>query len=165
MSQKITPFFWFEKDAEKAAEFYVSLFPESKIKKIVNYPESAEEVSGQKAGTVMTVDLELLGQEFQFLNGGKIPNFDLNSSAISFIVNCDTQEEIDKYWEALSKVPEVEQCGWCKDAFGVTWQIVPKALGEMMSDSDQKKVERVTEAFLKMKKFDISTLKEAYEGN
>lgn len=156
--QKITPFLWFEKGAEDAAEYYVNLFPDSKIKNIVKYPEAAEKVSGQKAGSVMSVDLTINGEDFQFLNGGKIPNFDLGSSAISFVVTCETQEEIDKYWEALSAVPEVEQCGWCKDKFGVTWQIVPRILGELLTGP---KAEAVTACFLQMKKFDIAKLEEA----
>src|SRR5581483_1687461 len=124
MTQKITPFLWFEKGAEDAAEYYVSVFPNSKIKTIQNYPEAAEEVSGQKAGSVMSVDLELDGMRFQFLNGGKVEGFTF-SPATSFVVTCETQEEIDHYWEKLSAVPEREQCGWCTDKFGVTWQIVP----------------------------------------
>lgn len=164
ITQKITPFFWFEKGAEDAAEYYVSVFKDSKIKSMQKYPEAAEEVSGQKAGSVMSVDLVLDGVNFQFLNGGKIPNFDLNSSAISFVVTCDTQEEIDSFWEKLSAVPEREQCGWCVDKFGVTWQIVPNVLNEFLSDPDQKKVERVTACFLQMKKFDIAELKKAYAG-
>ncbi len=162
--QKITPFLWFEKGAEDAAEYYVSIFKDSKIKRIQKYPKSAEEVSGQKAGSVMSVDLELDGVNFQFLNGGKIPEFDLRSSAISFVVSCDTQKEIDNFWDKLSAVPEREQCGWCVDKFGVTWQIVPNVLGELLSSTDQKKIERVTACFLQMKKFDIAKLKEAYEG-
>jgi len=162
--QKITPFLWFEKGAEDAAKYYVAVFKNSKIKSIQKYPEAAEEVSGQKAGSVMSVDLELDWMNFQFLNGGKIPQFDLNSSAISFVVACDTQEEIDTFWEKLSAVPQAEQCGWCRDKFGVTWQIVPQLLSEFLSDPDQKKVERVTACFLQMKKFDIAELKKAYEG-
>jgi len=162
--QKITPFVWFEKDAEKAAEYYISIFENSKIKRVQKYPKSAEEVSGQKAGSVMSVDLELDGVNFQFLNGGKIPEFDLRSSAISFVVSCDTQEEIDHFWEKLSAVPEREQCGWCVDKFGVTWQIVPTALAELLSSADQEKVERVTACFLQMKKFNIKELEKAYEG-
>jgi len=164
ITQKITPFLWFEKGAEDAAKYYVSVFKNSKINRIQKYPQSAEEVSGQKAGSIMSVDLQLDGVNFQFLNGGKIPEFDLRSSAISFVVACDTQEEIDTFWGKLSAVPEREQCGWCVDKFGVTWQIVPNVLGELLSDPDQKKVERVTSCFLQMKKFDIAKLKEAYEG-
>src|SRR6185437_6755554 len=144
ITQKITPFLWFEKGAEDAADYYVSVFENSKVKAIQKYPEAAEAVAGMPAGSVMSVDLVLDGVNFQFLNGGKIPQFDLNTSAISFVVMCDTQEEIDNFWEKLSAVPQAEQCGWCKDKFGVTWQIVPTVLSEMLSDSDQKKVERVT---------------------
>lgn len=163
--QKITPFLWFENQAEMAANYYVSVFPDSKILSTVNYPESAENVSGMAAGSVMMVDLELNGTHFQFLNGGKVTNFDLNSSAVSFVVTCKTQAEIDKYWEALSSVSEMEQCGWCKDKFGVTWQIVPEVLGVFMSDPDKTKVERVTKAFLPMKKLVIEELEKAYKGD
>jgi predicted 3-demethylubiquinone-9 3-methyltransferase (glyoxalase superfamily) len=161
--QKITPFLWFEKDAEKAAEYYVATFKNAKIQHIQKYPEAAEEVSGQKAGSVMSIALKLEGEYFQFLNGGNVPGF-IFSPAISFVITCDTQEEIDRLWEKLSAVPEAEQCGWCKDKFGVTWQIVPKILGEMLSDSNQVKVERVTACFLQMKKFDIAKLQDAYEN-
>lgn len=162
--QKITPFLWFENQAETAANYYVSVFPDSKILSTVNYPKEAETVSGTPAGSVMTVDLELNGIHFQFLNGGKVEGFDINSSAVSFVVTCKTQAEIDKYWEALSAVPEMEQCGWCKDKFGVTWQIVPEVLRTFMSDPDKVKVERVTKTFLQMKKFNIEELEKAYKG-
>lgn len=161
IQQKIVPHIWMEKDAEKAAEFYVSVFKNSRILKTAYYPEASEEVSGQKAGTVMTVKFEIEGQEFMVLNGG--PAFRPNE-AISFMVYCDTQKEIDYYWERLSAVPEAEICGWLKDKFGVTWQVVPTVLEPMITDKDQKKVERVTAAFLKMKKFDIAELQKAYNG-
>lgn len=164
INQEITPFIWFEKDAEKAADYYVSVFPDSKILSVVNYPKAAEKASGMPAGSVMSVELELPGLKFQFLNGGKIPGFDINSSAVSFVVPCKTQAEIDKYWEALSAVPEVEQCGWCRDRFGVTWQIVPEILGKYLSDPDQEKVERVTSAFMPMKKMNIRALEKAYQS-
>jgi len=160
---KLHPFLWFEDKAEEAANYYVSVFKNSKIHSIVRYPEAAEKVSGRTAGSVMTVDLELEGEHFAFLNGGKVPGFEF-SSAISFVVNCEDQAEIDHYWEKLSAVPEAEQCGWCKDKFGVTWQIVPKVLNEMLSDSDQAKVERVTACFMPMKKFNIAELEKAYKG-
>ncbi|HVZ12704.1 MAG TPA: VOC family protein [Patescibacteria group bacterium] len=158
--QNITPFFWFEDQAEEAANYYVSFFPNSKINNIVKYPEAAEEVSGKKAGSVMTVDFTLNGMDFAALNGGNPgPGFSLaSSSAISFVVNCETQEEIDMYWGKLSAVPEAEQCGWCKDRFGITWQIVPTVLNELLAGP---KAEAVTACFIKMKKFDIATLKEA----
>ncbi len=159
----INPFLWFESQAEEAAKYYVDVFKDSKINAIVHYPKAAEAISGQRAGSVMTVDLKLAGEHFTFLNGGKVPGFDF-SSATSFVVSCDTQEEIDHYWEKLSAVPEVEQCGWCKDKFGVTWQVVPAVLDKMLSDPDQAKVERVTACFMPMKKLDIAALQKAYEG-
>jgi predicted 3-demethylubiquinone-9 3-methyltransferase (glyoxalase superfamily) len=162
LHQKIVPCIWLEKDAEKAAEFYVSVFKNSRILKTSYYPKAAEEVSGQKKGSVMTVRFTLEGQEFMVLNGG--PVFRL-SEAVSFTVFCDTQEEIDYFWNTLSFVKEAEQCGWLKDKFGLSWQIVPAILDSMTTDRDPQKVERVTAAFLKMKKFDISALKKAYEGN
>jgi predicted 3-demethylubiquinone-9 3-methyltransferase (glyoxalase superfamily) len=161
IKQKIVPHIWMERDAEKAAGFYVSVFKNSKILETAYYPKASEAVSGQKAGSVMTVKFEIEGQEFMVLNGG--PAFRPNE-AISFMVYCDTQEEIDYYWERLSFVPEAEICGWLKDRFGVTWQIVPTVLEAMMTDKDPEKVERVTAAFLKMKKFDIGELKKAYNG-
>ena len=161
ISQKIVPHLWLEKDADKAAEFYVSVFKNSRILKTSYYPKAAEEVSGQKKGSVMTVRFILEGQEFMVLNGG--PAFKLNE-AVSFMVFCDTQKEIDYFWDKLSFMPESEQCGWLKDKFGLSWQIVPTVLDAMITDKDSQKVERVTAAFLKMKKFDISALKKAYEG-
>ena len=161
ISQKIVPHLWLEKDADKAAEFYVSVFKNSRILKTSYYPEAAEEVSGQKKGSVMTVSFVLEGQEFMVLNGG--PAFKLNE-AVSFMVFCDTQKEIDYFWDKLSFVPESEQCGWLKDKFGLSWQIVPTILDAMITDKDPQKVERVTAAFLKMKKFDISALRKASEG-
>ena len=161
ISQKIVPCIWMEKDAEKAAEFYVLVFKNSRILKTSYYPKASEEVSGQKEGSVMTVRFTLKGQEFMVLNGG--PFFKLNE-AVSFMVFCDTQEEIDYYWNNLSFVTESEQCGWLKDKFGLSWQIVPTILEAMMTDKDSQKVERVTTEFLKMKKLDISALKKAYEG-
>jgi predicted 3-demethylubiquinone-9 3-methyltransferase (glyoxalase superfamily) len=161
ISQKIVPCIWLEKDAEKAAAFYVSVFKNSRILKTSYSTKAAEEVSGQKKGSVMTVSFTLEGQEFMVLNGG--PAFKLNQ-AVSFMVFCDTQDEIDYFWNKLSFVPEAEQCGWLKDKFGLSWQVVPAVLETMITDKDPQKTERVTEAFLKMKKFDISALKKAYEG-
>ena len=154
--QKIVPHVWLEKDADKAAEFYVSVFKNSRILKTSYYPKAAEEVSGQKKGSVMTVRFILEGQEFMVLNGG--PAFKPNE-AVSFMVFCDTQREIDYFWNKLSFVPESEQCGWLKDKFGLSWQIVPTILDAMITDKDPQKVERVTAAFLTMKKFDISALR------
>lgn len=163
--QKITPFFWFENQAEEAANYYVSLFPNSKINNIVRYPKAAEAISGKKEGDVMTVDLEINGQAFNFLNGGKVDGYNLSDSgAVSFVVHCDSQEEIDRYWDALSAVKEKEQCGWCQDKFGVTWQIFPNVLGKYLSDADKEKVERVTKCFMNMKKLDIPELEKAFNG-
>lgn len=161
MTRKIVPHIWLEKDAEKAAKFYVSVFKNSRILSTSYYPQAAEEVSGQKKGTVMTVRFEIEGEQFMVLNGG--PAFRPNE-AISFMVYCDTQEEIDYFWDKLSFVPESEQCGWVKDSFGISWQIVPTLLEKMITDEDPEKVERVTAAFLTMKKFDIGELRKAYEG-
>ena len=163
VTQKITPFLWFVKGAEEAAKYYVSVFKNSKIKTIQKYPKEAEAVSGMPSGSVMTVEFELEGMTFVGLNGGPVEGFTF-SPATSFAVYCDTQEEIDHLWEKLSAVPEAEQCGWCKDKFGVTWQIVPTGLNEMLSDSDPVRVGRVTSCFMQMKKFDIAELKKAYEG-
>lgn len=161
--QRMTTCLWFESGAETAANYYVSVFPNSKINKIAKYPKAAEKDSGMPAGSVMTVEFELDGMTFTALNGGNPgPGFSLaSSSAVSFVYTCETQEEIDRLWEALSAVPEAEQCGWCKDKFGITWQIVPKVLDELMSDPS--KTEKVTAAFLNMKKFDIATLLQAAE--
>jgi predicted 3-demethylubiquinone-9 3-methyltransferase (glyoxalase superfamily) len=161
ISQKIVPLIWLDRDAEKAAEFYVSVFKNSRILKTTYYPKASEEVSGKKKGSVMTVRFTLEGQEFAVLNGGTV--FKLNE-AVSFMVFCDTQDEIDYFWNKLSFVPEAEQCGWLKDKFGLSWQIVPTMLDAMITDRDPQKVERVTAAFLNMKKLDINALKKAYEG-
>ena len=152
--QKITPHLWFDKEAKEAAEFYTSVFPKSKIKDTAT-------LDNTPSGTVDIVILELLGQEFMLISAGPLFKF---NEAISFMVHCDTQEEIDYYWEKLSAVPEAEQCGWLKDKYGLSWQIVPTAMPEMMKDKDKKKLARVTEAFLQMKKFDIAALHRAYQG-
>jgi predicted 3-demethylubiquinone-9 3-methyltransferase (glyoxalase superfamily) len=152
--QKITPHLWFDKEAKEAAEFYTSVFRKSKIKDITKLHDTP-------SGTAEIVTIDLMGQEFVLLSAG--PFFKFNE-AISFIVHCDTQAEIDYYWEKLSAVPEAEQCGWLKDKYGLSWQIVPTALGDMLKDKDKSKVARVTEAFLKMKKFDIATLQRAHRG-
>jgi predicted 3-demethylubiquinone-9 3-methyltransferase (glyoxalase superfamily) len=161
--QKITPFLWFERGAEDAAKYYVSVFKEGKIKTVQRYPEAAENVSGMSAGSVMTVEFEIEGMTFVGLNGGPVEGFTF-SPATSFAVYCETQEEIDHLWSKLSSVPEAEQCGWCKDKFGITWQIVPTVLNKYLADLDSEKVERVTKAFMQMKKFNISELEKAYEG-
>jgi len=152
--QNITPHLWFDKEAKEAAEFYTSVFPKSKIKDTTTLQDTP-------SGTVDIVTIELLGQEFMLLSAGPLFKF---NEAISFIVYCDTQEEIDYYWGKLSAVPEAEQCGWLKDKYGLSWQIVPTAMGDMLKDKDKEKLARVTEAFVKMKKFDIAALKRAYKG-
>jgi predicted 3-demethylubiquinone-9 3-methyltransferase (glyoxalase superfamily) len=160
--QKITPSLWFADKCEEAVNYYVSVFPNSKVESIKYYPDNA----GAKAlqgmnGKVLTAVFELDGERFMALDGGPLFEF---TGAISFTVECETQEEIDHYWESLSAVPEAEQCGWCKDKYGVSWQVIPTALGAYMQDEDPEKVARVTEAFMKMKKFDIAALAAAYEG-
>jgi predicted 3-demethylubiquinone-9 3-methyltransferase (glyoxalase superfamily) len=157
--QKITPHLWFDNNAEEAAKFYTSIFKNSRILDTVHYGESAAEVSGRPKGTVMIVTFELKGQTFMALNGGPVFKF---SPAISFLVNCETQEEVDDLWEKLSEGGEKEQCGWLKDKFGVSWQIVPNILGEMVQDKDAKKSEKVIKAMLQMKKLDIQGLTKAY---
>jgi predicted 3-demethylubiquinone-9 3-methyltransferase (glyoxalase superfamily) len=159
-TQKITPHLWFEDNAEEAAKFYTSIFKNSKIIDITHYGESAAEVSGRPKGSVMTVTFELEEQQFIALNGG--PTFKF-SPAISFLVSCETQQEVDSLWKKLSEGGEEEQCGWLKDRFGVSWQIVPNILGEMIQDKDAKKSERVIKAMLQMKKLDIQGLRKAYE--
>jgi predicted 3-demethylubiquinone-9 3-methyltransferase (glyoxalase superfamily) len=158
--RRITTNLWFDGQAEEAAHFYTSIFENSKIGKIARYGDAGAEVSGQKKGSVMTVEFELDGHEFVGLNGG--PLFQFNES-ISFIVNCETQEEVDRYWERLSEGGSEVQCGWLKDKFDVSWQIVPTVLGELMSDPDPEKSQRVMKAMLQMKKLDIEALQRAYE--
>ena len=157
--QKITPNLWFDNEAEEAAKFYVSIFDNSKILDISYY--SADTPSNKPKGSVLTVSFELAGQKFLALNGG--PFFKFNE-AVSFIVDCGSQKEVDYYWSKLSAVPESEQCGWLKDKFGVSWQIIPKQLTELMNDPDPAKARRVTEAMLQMKKIDIQKLEEAHVG-
>ena len=155
--QKITPFLWFDNQAEEAAKFYTSIFKNSKIENIARYPAG----SPGPMGTVMTIDFQLEGQDFIALNGGPLFAF---SPAISFVVNCQTQEEVDELWEKLSEGGEKGQCAWLKDKFGVSWQIVPTVLMDLLNDKDAEKSKRVMQAMLKMSKIDIKTLREAYEG-
>jgi predicted 3-demethylubiquinone-9 3-methyltransferase (glyoxalase superfamily) len=159
--EKISPFLWFEDQAEAAVRFYTTVFKKSKILDITRYNEAGSRVSGRPKGSVMTVAFQIEGQNFTALNGGPVFKF---SPAISFVVNCENQEEIDHLWRKLSRGGKTNQCGWLDDKYGVTWQIVPSILPKMLQDRDQKRVARVTEAFLKMKKFDIATLKQAYKG-
>ena len=160
--QKITSCLWFDNKAEEAVNFYVSVFKNSRVGQIARYGEAGANVSGRPKGSVMTVIFELDGQEFMALNGGPIFKF---TEAVSFIVNCETQEKIDEMWEKLSKGGDkkAQQCGWLKDKYGLSWQIVPTVLAEMMQDKHPEKTNRVMQAILQMKKIDIKTLKQAYE--
>jgi predicted 3-demethylubiquinone-9 3-methyltransferase (glyoxalase superfamily) len=153
--QKITPFLWFENQAKEAMKFSVSVFKNSKNESITRYGEAGPGVKG----TVMTARFLIEGQEFVALNGGPVFTF---SPAISFVVNCETQEEVDRLWEKLSDGGEKQQCGWLKDKFGVSWQIVPMVLVEMLNDPDPVKSQRVMKAMLSMGKIDIKILKQAY---
>jgi predicted 3-demethylubiquinone-9 3-methyltransferase (glyoxalase superfamily) len=155
--QKITPFLWFNDNAEEAMKFYVSVFKNSKIGRVARYGDAGP---GPK-GKVMTASFQLEGQEFVALNGG--PKFKF-TEAISFVVNCETQKEVDELWKKLSEGGEKGRCGWLKDKFGLSWQIVPTALGKMFSDADPVKSQRVMKAMLQMDKLDIAGLKKAYEG-
>lgn len=151
----LTPCLWFDKDALEAAEFYVSVFPRSRVTKVTRAP--ADYPSGKK-GDVLMVDLKLDGKPFNLLNGG--PYFKFNE-AVSFIVDCADQAELDRYYAALSAVPEAEQCGWVKDKHGVSWQLVPRALGRLLSSRDAAKAQRVMEAMLEMKRLDVAALEAA----
>ncbi len=155
--QKITPFLWFDHQAEEAARLYTSLLPDSKITGISRYAEG----SHGTVGSVMTVSFTLAGQEFTALNGG--PEFAF-TPAISFVINCETQAEVDHIWDTLSEGGQIEQCGWLKDKYGVSWQVVPTILGELLQDPDPVKAKRVMEAMLGMIKLDIEGLKRAYNG-
>jgi predicted 3-demethylubiquinone-9 3-methyltransferase (glyoxalase superfamily) len=161
--QKITPCLWFDAQAEEAAKFYTAIFKNSRIVSMTRYGEAGREVHGRPAGTVMTVAFELEGQAFTALNGGPVFTF---NEAISFQVGCKTQAEVDYYWEKLSEGgdAQAQQCGWLKDKYGVSWQVVPTVLPEMLQDDDAEKSQRVMKAMLHMKKMDIEALKRAYEG-
>lgn len=158
--QKITPCLWFDNQAEEAVNYYVSIFKNSKIKSVSRYGEEGAKAAGRPKGSVMVMTFELDGQEFMALNGGPVFKF---TEAISFIVNCETQEEVDRFWEKLSEGGEKGPCGWLKDKYGLSWQIVPTVLGEMMQDKDAEKPERVMKAMLQMTKLDIKGLRQAYE--
>jgi predicted 3-demethylubiquinone-9 3-methyltransferase (glyoxalase superfamily) len=170
IAQKITPNLWFNNNAEEAVNFYVSVFSQregvsknSQVEKISRYGKEGFEVHGQKEGTVLTIEFQLAGQLFVALNGG--PDFKFNE-AISFIINCEWQEEVDYYWEKLSEGGDekAQVCGWLKDKFGISWQIIPTILPEMLTDTDAEKSQRVMKEVFKMKKLDIATLERAYNG-
>jgi predicted 3-demethylubiquinone-9 3-methyltransferase (glyoxalase superfamily) len=156
--QKITPFLWFNKEAEEAANFYTSVFPNSKVLHTAPYSEAGAEAAGMPAGSVMTIVFQLQGQTFTAINGG--PHFKF-TEAVSFVINCDSQNEIDQYWEKLSEGgdPNAQQCGWLKDKYGLSWQVVPSALGQLMSNPAT--AGNVMSALLKMKKLDIKVLEQA----
>jgi predicted 3-demethylubiquinone-9 3-methyltransferase (glyoxalase superfamily) len=159
--QKIIPFLWFNHTAMEAAKFYTSVFKRSKLGKIARYGKAGEKVAGRPAGSVMTVEFEIEGQQFIALNGGPIFRF---NESISFVVNCRTQAEVDYYWKKLTAGGKPVQCGWLKDKFGISWQIVPTVLNELMSTKDEAKSERVMAAMLNMVKLDIKKLKAAAKG-
>jgi predicted 3-demethylubiquinone-9 3-methyltransferase (glyoxalase superfamily) len=161
--QRITPCLWFDDNAEEAVKFYTSIFKNSRIKTVTRYSEAGKEIHGKPSGTVLTIAFELDGQEFTALNGG--PMFKFNE-AISLAVNCDSQKELDDYWAKLTEGGDAraQQCGWLKDKFGVSWQVVPTSLPQMLNDPDPKKSERVMAAVLQMKKIDVGRLEQAYGG-
>jgi len=156
--QKITPFLWFDNQAEEAVKFYTSIFKNSRIGKTARYDEAGAKVSGRPAGSVMTIEFRLDGQKFVALNGGPVFKF---TEAVSFVVNCKTQKEVDYYWKKLSTGGKEVQCGWLTDKYGLSWQIVPTVLGELLGDKNAAKSQRVMQAMLKMVKLDIKKLKQA----
>jgi predicted 3-demethylubiquinone-9 3-methyltransferase (glyoxalase superfamily) len=158
IQQKITPCLWFDGNAEEAVDFYTSVFKNSKKEIVSHYGEGAP----MPKGTVLTIRFQIETQEFLALNGGPFFKF---TEAVSFVINCETQEEIDYYWEQLSAGGTKVECGWLKDKFGVSWQVVPTVLGEMMTDKDEEKSSRVMQALMKMKKLDLKSLKQAYAGH
>jgi predicted 3-demethylubiquinone-9 3-methyltransferase (glyoxalase superfamily) len=159
MSARLTPCLWFDSDAEEAANFYVSVFKNSKIGKVSRYGKEGHEVHGRKAGTVMTVEFEIEGHKFLALNGG--PHFKFNE-AVSFQIHCQSQEEVDYFWSKLAEGGKESQCGWLKDKFGLSWQVVPDVLSQLLTDKNAEKAGRVMESMLRMKKIDIAALQQAH---
>ena len=159
--QKISPNLCFDTQAEAAAEFYTGIFPNSKVDRIARYPEAGEEIHKMTPGSIMTVDFELDGQSFVALNAGPVFKF---NEAISFIVHCDTQQEVDDFWEKLGEGgdPNSRQCGWLKDKYGVSWQVVPTALTELLRDADRERAGQVMRRMLQMSKIDVAELQAAY---
>jgi predicted 3-demethylubiquinone-9 3-methyltransferase (glyoxalase superfamily) len=162
-NQRITPFFWFDTQAEEAAGFYASIFPNSRVGRVTRYSAEAARVSGRPEGAAMTVEFDLDGQRFTALNGGPAFKF---TEALSLVVHCATQAEVDHYWERLGAGgdPNARQCGWLKDRYGVSWQVVPDALAELLGDPDPDRARRATEAMLGMKKLDLAELRRAAAG-
>jgi predicted 3-demethylubiquinone-9 3-methyltransferase (glyoxalase superfamily) len=163
LSQPLTPCLWFDSQAEEAARFYTGIFKDSKIVAITRYPEAGQEVHGRAPGSVMTVEFELNGQPFTALNGG--PHFKFNE-AVSFQILCETQEDVDHYWDRLRQGgdPNAQQCGWVKDKYGLSWQVVPSGMVEMLNSPDREKANRVMGAMMQMKKLDLAELERAFEG-
>ena len=161
--QKIAPCLWFDKQAEEAANFYVSVFKGSKITRVSHYGEAGKETHGQRPGSVLTVEFELAGQRFTALNGGAVFKF---NEAVSLQIFCDSQEEVDTFWQKLSEGGDerAQQCGWLKDKYGLSWQVVPAVMAELIGDQKTPASQRVMEAMMKMKKLDIAALKRAYAG-
>jgi|SRR5215472_12809319 len=160
--QKISPFLWFDSQAEEAVNFYTSVFKNSKVGRILRYSEEAAKASGQPIGSVLTIEFEIDGQKLVALNGG--PQFKFNES-VSFVVNCETQDEVDYFWEKLiADGGQESACGWLKDKFGLSWQVTPIVLIDMLHDKDSEKAERVMHAMMQMQKIDIEKLKAAYAG-
>jgi predicted 3-demethylubiquinone-9 3-methyltransferase (glyoxalase superfamily) len=160
LKQRITPFLWFDHQAEEAANFYVAIFKNSRIHGVARYDDESSRASGRPKGSVMTVSFELDGQEFTALNGGPLFKF---TEAISLVVNCETQAEVDHFWNMLTAGGQEVQCGWLKDRFGVSWQVVPAVLPQMLQDKDPERAKRVMAAMLQMKKISVDGLKRAYE--
>lgn len=158
---RISPCLWFDHQAEEAARFYTSVFPNSRITAILRYGEAGKEIHGRPAGSVMTVAFELDGTPFTALNGGPVFRF---TEAVSFEVSCEDQGEVDRYWDALGAGGVHQHCGWLSDRYGLSWQVVPRELADLLDDPDPRKVERVMEALLAMKKLDLAALREAYAG-
>jgi len=163
IAQRITPFLWFDHQAEQAVAFYTSIFKNSKVLATTRYTKEAEQAAGRPAGSVMTIGFQLEGQEFTALNGGPVFKF---NEAVSLVVHCRSQEEVDYYWDRLSEGgdPQSQQCGWLKDRFGLSWQVVPDQLTELLSDPDPEKARRTMAAMLKMKKLDLPALERAAAG-
>ena len=159
--QRIAPFLWFDSQAEEAARFYTGVFPNSKIGRISRYPEAGQEIHGRAAGSVMTVEFELDGMAFTAMNAG--PMFKFNE-ALSLMINCESQKEVDHYWDKLGEGGHPAQCGWLKDRYGLSWQVTPLELMRMIADPDRKKAERAFNAMLKMKKLDLPELRRAFDA-
>lgn len=158
-AREITTCLWYDSEAEEAVKFYISVFKDAKMGRITCYGEEGHDIHGREAGSVMTVEFEIAGRKFVAINGGPVFKFD---EAISFQIHCDTQDEIDYFWSKLSEGGEESVCGWLKDKFGLSWQVVPSVLPEILLDADAAKSQRVVKAFMQMKKFDIEALKQAY---